>query len=76
MLNQDVHFSDLVRRELHDMAQPMSSLLCRLELGLILGDEESLREAARGGLDDLQRLTQALSRARQVLAALKAGEAA
>lgn len=55
-------------RELHDLAQPMASLQCRLEIGLILGGEEALVEAVNGALEDLRRLTAALGRMRQIIA--------
>lgn len=58
-----------LRRELHALAQPMAILQCRLELGLMSGDEEALREALRGGLGDLRRMTESLQNLRETVAA-------
>ena len=63
-------------RELHDLSQPMASLQCRLEIGLILGDAEALLDAATGSLDDLRRMTVALNRMRKIVAKAKLEQAA
>ena len=55
-------------RELHDMAQPLASLQCRLEFGRMLADKASLAEAVEGALSDLDRLNAVFSRLRDVLA--------
>ena len=54
-------------RELHDLAQPIASCQCRLEIGLILGGEEALNEAATGGLEDLGRIIAARTRMRRLV---------
>lgn len=54
-------------QELHDLAQPVSSLQCRLEVGKMLGTEDALREAVDGGLDDLCRLVQIFKRMRALI---------
>ena len=51
---------------LHDMAQPLTSLQCRLEIGLLLGDEISAREALQESLLELRRVFTAVSRVRAV----------
>ena len=61
----------LMDRELHDLAQPLTTVQCRLEIGLILGGEEALSEAVTGGLDDLRRITAALGRMRQLVAGVQ-----
>ena len=59
-------------RELHDLAQPISSLQCRLEIAKMLDNEMELRHAVDGSLEDLQRLTQNFRRMRAlVVEALK-----
>lgn len=61
----------LLDRELHDMAQPITSFQCRLEIGLLLGGEQALNEAAMGGLEDLRRITSAVARMRQLVTHLR-----
>ena len=57
----------VLNKELHDMAQPLASLQCRLELGQILADAASLAEAVNGALLDLERVNNSFSRLRAVL---------
>ncbi len=57
----------LLEEELHGLAQPLSSLQCRLEIGLLLGDEVSVREALEEGLQELKRVLGAVSRMRTFL---------
>lgn len=56
-----------LNKELHDMAQPLASLQCRLELGQMLADAASLVEAVNGALLDLDRVNTSFSRLRAVL---------
>ena len=60
-----------LHRELHDMAQPIAALQCRLEIACILGGSEDLREAVMGGLEDVRRIVGALSRVRTTLAGIR-----
>ena len=60
-------------QELHELAQPISALQCRLEIGKIVGTEHALREAVDGGLDDLFRLTRIFTRIRSLIAEASKG---
>lgn len=53
--------------ELHALSQPLSSLQCRLEIGLLYGDEASAREALEEGLRELVRVNAGVARIRGVL---------
>ena len=53
--------------ELHDLAQPVTALQCRLEVGLLEGAETSLEDAVRGALDDVHRIAAAVLRMRQLV---------
>ncbi len=55
--------------ELHGLAQPLTTLQCSLEIGLVLGDEASAREALQEGLTELKRILAAVSRLRTIAAA-------
>lgn len=57
-----------LEEELHCVAQPLTSLQCRLEIGLLLGDEVSAREALQESLLELKRVFAAVSRIRTALA--------
>ena len=46
-----------LKESLHDLAQPITTLRCRLELAKMVGDEDALREAVVGSLIDLDRMT-------------------
>lgn len=50
---------------LHAFAQPLASLQCRLEIGQIIGDQDALREAVEGGLEDVCRLSVILDEMRR-----------
>ena len=56
-----------LEEEFHDLAQPLTSLQCRLEIGLLLGDEVSAREALQESLPELKRVLAAVSRMRNSL---------
>jgi hypothetical protein len=45
-----------LKREMHDLCQPLTSLQCRLELAQMMGDCESLKQAVDGALEDTQRM--------------------
>jgi glucose-6-phosphate-specific signal transduction histidine kinase len=53
-----------VRRDLHDLAQPVTALQCRLEIAQMVGDEASMREAVEGGLEDTRRIFAAMEEMR------------
>lgn len=69
----DPDLMPLLERALHDLAQPMASLQLRLEIGKLLGDEASLKEAVDGASKDMERLVAVLSRMRSILAAASEG---
>jgi hypothetical protein len=52
---------------LHDLCQPLTTLQCRLELGLMCGDDVSLREAVEGALVETARLFQGIEAIRERL---------
>ena len=56
-----------LEKELHDLAQPISSLQCRLEIGKMLGGQDALQEAVEGGLKDLSRMTEILTNLRVLI---------
>ncbi len=58
-----------MEKELHDLSQPLTSLQCRLEIGLLVEDETSAREVLEDCLLELKRVLAAVSRMRTVLAA-------
>ncbi len=66
---EETNLKAALGQQLHDFSQPMASLQCRLEIGKILGGEEALLDAVSGGLDDLRRLGEALTRMRSLVAA-------
>ena len=56
-----------LRHQLHQLAQPMAVLHCRLELGLMSSGEANLRDAIQGGLADLQAAVDVLNRVREMV---------
>lgn len=56
-----------LERELHDLCQPLTTLQCRLEYGLMLDDEVSLRAAVEGGLQECARLFESIAAMREHL---------
>lgn len=60
---------DGLQGALHGLAQPLTSLQCRLEIGFLLGDEVSAREALQEGLVELGRVLAALASLRVALEA-------
>ena len=62
-------------KQLHDLCQPLTALQCRLELGRMCGDEQSLMEAVEGALVETERLVQSVETMRaQLLRELDRGE--
>jgi len=67
---EDVLHERLLRNldgELHDLCQPLTTLLGRLELGQMMGDVESLKEAVDRGMVEAQRMAAAVERMRERL---------
>lgn len=55
-------------RELHDLCQPLTTASCHLELGQMMGDTESLREAVDGALIECRRTYDYVRRMREKIA--------
>lgn len=53
--------------ELHAMSQPMTALLCRLEIGSLGGTIEGYAEAVREGLVECDRLTRSIGTMRTMV---------
>ena len=62
-----------IDRELHDLSQPLTSLMCQLELGKMMGDAESMAVAVDGALLECRRLFDGFAAMRNRLAG-RAGE--
>jgi len=56
-----------IESELHDLCQPLTTLQCRLELGLMCGDVASLMEAVEGALVETASLFQGIGAMRERL---------
>ena len=52
---------------LHHLCQPLTVLQCRLEMGRLVGTQESYRDAVMLGLGDCNRLLNAVVRMRDAL---------
>jgi hypothetical protein len=64
-----------MRRALHDLCQPLTTLQCRLELAEVTGTEEAYREAVCLGLAECARLVQAVGSMREIVCSTRpAGE--
>ena len=59
---------------LHGVTQPLTSLQCRLEIGLLLGDAVSARQALQDSLLELRRVLAAISRMRAALEGSASGK--
>jgi hypothetical protein len=56
------------REQIHDISQPVTALLCQLELGRILGTEEALRDAVTTGVAEATRLASLVQTLRDTVA--------
>lgn len=56
-----------IHADLHDLCQPLTALQCRLEIGRMLGHDSALHEAVEGGLEETQRVFEAINQMRQRL---------
>lgn len=56
-----------ISQALHDMCQPLTVLHCRLEMGRLLGTEDSHRDAVNHALADWNRLMHAVESMRTTL---------
>jgi len=68
-------FLEELEKELHDLCQPLTALQCRLELGQMSADEQSLMETVEGALIETERLFQGVESMRaRLLRELGRGE--
>jgi signal transduction histidine kinase len=74
MMSSNDVFLNEIEEELHDLCQPLTALHFRLELGKSAGDQEALREAVDGALEEMSRMMEAIKRMRDRVSTLKAGE--
>jgi hypothetical protein len=56
---------------LHDLCQPLTILQCKLELGLLKGDQEAANAALRDGLRECTRLNVAVNTMRDLMGRMK-----
>jgi hypothetical protein len=64
-----------MRRALHDLCQPLTTLQCRLELAEMTGTEEAYHEAVCLGLAECVRLVEAVGSMREIMSSTQqAGE--
>ncbi len=56
-----------VAAELHRMSQPMTALLCSLEIGTMTGTVEGYRDAVRESLVQCERLMQSIAAMRAAI---------
>jgi hypothetical protein len=65
----------LWKHELHELAQPLTRLQWRLEIGQRMGDEATLRETVEGSLADAQEITEWVRRMRAQMGRAQLGQA-
>ena len=68
MTNTQLHAD--IDKELHDLCQPLTNLSCFLELGQMMGDQDSMRTAVDGALKECRRMFEGIANMRQRMAAL------
>src|SRR6187402_1843298 len=56
-----------VREELHELSQPVTAMMCLLELAKMQGDDASMREAIDNALRECVRVVGSVRRVRLVL---------
>jgi hypothetical protein len=64
------------RQELHELCQPVTAMLCLLELAKMQGDEEHMREGIDHALRECVRLVSSVERMRYALGEVDKGGAA
>lgn len=57
----------LAHQQLHDLSQPVTTLLCQLELAEVLGSEEAIRDAVHAGLREAVRIADGIKQLRETL---------
>jgi hypothetical protein len=68
MPNTQLHAD--IDKELHDLCQPLTNLSCFLELGQMMGDQDSMRKAVDGALVECRRMFEGIATMRGRLAEL------
>ncbi len=58
-----------LKKAMHDMCQPLTTLQCRLEMAGVVGTAEAYREAVELGLVECSRLLSAVDAMREVVRA-------
>ena len=59
-----------IDKELHDLCQPLTNLSCFLELGQMMGDQDSMKTSVDGALVECRRMFESIATMRGRLAAL------
>ena len=59
-----------IDKELHDLCQPLTNLSCFLELGQMMGDQDSMRTSVDGALVECRRMFEGIANMRGRLAEL------
>jgi len=54
-------------QELHELCQPVTAVRCRLQMGDLMGDPYSLKEAVSGSLEDTRKICESIARLRERL---------
>lgn len=67
MNEQQISIRAALEGELHSLAQPLTSLQFRLEIGLFYGEAEGAREAIVEGMVELERVCAAVTRLRELV---------
>ncbi len=55
MATLKANLRSMIDQELHDLCQPLTVLFCRLELGQLMGDADSMKVALQGALMECRR---------------------
>jgi hypothetical protein len=69
-VEQEASVLELVARmdtALHGLCQPLTVLQCRLAMGDLIGDADSMREAIREGLQEFARINETVEMMRAML---------
>jgi signal transduction histidine kinase len=69
----DVDRTGELKKALHDLCQPLTTLQCRLEMAGVVGTAEAYREAVELGLVECSRLLSAIDTMREVVRAVAHG---
>jgi hypothetical protein len=68
MPNTQLHTD--IDKGLHDLCQPLTNLSCFLELGQMMGDQDSMRTSVDGALTECRRMFEGIANMRGRLAEL------